>query len=247
MTTVALDADQPEKPPVFVSPLCHTVLAHILNQPVLFSVRNPRDVIQRKHMAGAFNEPDELAIIARHFPIGGRFLDIGANVGNHTLYVAGFLHACRIVCIEPNPAAHELLEANVRLNGLEGVVDLGHLGIGLSDRQDHNISVVAPARNLGAGRLVSGDGSIRVERGDRLLEGKEFDFIKIDVEGMELAVLEGLSGLLEKCRPKMFIEVDNRNASGFQKWLVSADYDVREEFRRYRANCNYLVAPKARP
>ena len=230
---------------VFVAPLAHVVRATIHGEPVFFTVNNPRDTIQKCHVDGTFYEPEELAIIARHFPIGGTFLDIGANVGNHTLYVAKFLRASRIVCFEPNPPAISLLESKVWLNGLTRIVDGNYLGIGLSDRVQENVAMKYSRRNLGGGRIVQDEGSIRLERADTLLAGQKFDLIKIDVEGMELDVLAGLSGLLATHRPKMFIEVDNVNAAGFQAWLAEAGYQVLEEFRRYSVNNNFLVAPRS--
>jgi FkbM family methyltransferase len=221
------------------------VRSTIHGETVFFTVNNPRDTIQRCHVDGTFYEPEELAIIARHFPIGGTFLDIGANVGNHTLYVAKFLRASRIVCFEPNPPAIALLESNVWLNGLARIVDGSYLGIGLSDHAQENVAMRYGRGNLGGGRIVQEVGSIRLERADFLLAGQRFDFIKIDVEGMELAVLAGMSGLLATHRPRMFIEVDNGNAAGFQTWLEEAGYQVLEEFRRYKVNSNFLVAPRS--
>ncbi len=229
---------------MFISPLGHVVRTTVLREPVFFTINNPRDVIQKHHLQGSFYEPEELAIIARHFPLGGSFLDIGANIGNHTLYVGKFLHASRIVCIEPNPPAIVVLESNVWLNGLTRVVDGSYLGIGLSDKPQANVAMKYNDSNLGAGRVVPGDGNIRLERADSLLAGQRFDFIKIDVEGMEIEVLSGLSGLLSQHRPKMFVEVDNANAARFEGWLGDAGYHVLETFKRYRVNTNYLVAPK---
>lgn len=230
---------------LFISPQGHVVRTTILREPILFTVNNADDAIQKHHLRGEFYEPEELAIIARHFPIGGHFLDIGANIGNHTLYVGKFLHASRIVCIEPNPPAIALLESNVWLNGLTRIVDGNYLGTGLSDTAQENVAMRYHHSNLGAGRVVPGEGEIRLERADVLLAGQRFDLVKIDVEGMELAVLAGMSGLLAEHRPKMFIEVDNANADGFTAWLAEAGYEVLEEFKRYRVNTNYLVAPKA--
>lgn len=228
---------------VFVGPVARVIVAPVLGQRIYFSVTNPGDVIQKHHMQGEFYEPEELAIIARHFPIGGRFLDIGTNIGNHTLYVAKFLHASRVVCFEPNPDAIALLQSNVALNGIGDRVDLRHLGIGLSDHIAENLGMKVPGRNLGAGRMVEGSGSLRLERADALLAGQSFDLIKIDVEGMELQVLGGMSGLLAKAKPKMFIEVDNDNADGFAAWVEANGYRVLESFRRYRANINHLIGP----
>ncbi|TAG11758.1 MAG: FkbM family methyltransferase [Rhodobacterales bacterium] len=229
---------------MFISPLGHVVRTNVLREPIFFTINNPRDVIQQHHLKGGFYEPEELAIIARHFPLGGSFLDIGANIGNHTLYVGKFLHASRIVCIEPNPPAIAVLESNVWLNGLTRIVDGNYLGIGLSDQPKANVAMQYDLRNLGGGRVVPGEGSIRLERADTLLAGQRFDFIKIDVEGMEMEVLSGMGGLLAQHRPKMFIEVDNANATRFDAWVEESGYQVLESFQRYHVNNNFLVAPK---
>jgi FkbM family methyltransferase len=228
---------------VFVSPMAQVVRTSVHGEPVFFTVVNRRDEIQKYHLTGAFYEPEELAIIARHFPIGGAFLDIGTNIGNHTLYVAKFLHAARIVCIEPNPAAIAVLESNIMLNGIQKIVDGQHLGIGLSDHASENASMRVPAKNLGGSRVIEGAGDIRLARADVLLAGQSFDLIKIDVEGMELMVLAGMEGLLKAQTPKMFVEVDNANADGFQAWVAKAGYQVIERFQRYPTNVNYLIGP----
>ena len=88
---------------------------------------------------------------------------------------------------------------------------------------------------------------IELRRGDAYLEaiGKHhgIDFVKIDVEGAELRVLEGLEQYTSKYRPTYFIEVDNKNAAGFQEWLTTANYRVVDQYHRYSVNINYLVAP----
>lgn len=229
---------------VFVTPPAQVVRSAHLGETVFFTVVNRRDEIQKHHLQGAFYEPEELAIIARHFPLGGRFLDIGTNIGNHTLYVAKFLRAQKIVCIEPNPAAIAVLQSNVALNGIDRVVDLSRLGIGLSDHASAHASMKVPPKNLGGSRVIEGEGDIRLERADALLAGERFDLVKIDVEGMELMVLSGMAGLLAQHRPKMFIEVDNRNAEGFDAWVAQAGYTVLERFQRYASNVNYLIGPQ---
>ena len=216
-------------------------------QAVSFFVTDPNDVIQAHHNRGRFYELEELAIIGRHFPPGGLFLDIGANVGNHTVFAVKFLHARDVVVIEPNPPAILVLEANVDLNGIRRSVDLSHIGLGLSD-EVAVATAVSDQGNLGATRLVSrqGDDGIRVLPGDDLFGGRRFDFIKIDVEGMELRVLNGLRQTVANSRPAMFIEVDDANAAAFAAFLDEVDYRVAERFRRYANNENYLVEPVER-
>ena len=69
----------------------------------------PRDPIQRKHRKGVFYEKAELEQIKQHLPLRGTFVDIGANIGNHSLFVAAFMSPARIIPFEPNPDACKLL------------------------------------------------------------------------------------------------------------------------------------------
>lgn len=232
------------KETVFVSPLSRVVRSKINGEAIYFTVENPDDLIQGTHLRGAFYEEDELDIIKRYFPIGGRFCDIGANVGNHTLFLAKFLHARSVMVVEPNPAAIPLLRSNIMLNGLKDVVDVSYLGYGLSDKKAAGAAILTQNRdNLGFSKIIETGGSVPLMTGDDALAGQPFDLIKIDVEGMELKVLEGLKGHLRDHPTPMFIEVDNENIAPFHRWMERAGYEARDEFRRYEANTNYLVVP----
>ena len=232
----------------YVSPVAHVVRAEHLGQTIFFTVPNPKDEIQQYHFRGEFYEREELEIMARHLPVGGTYCDIGANVGNHAIFVAKFLHAARLVLIEPNPPAIETLESNLFLNGIEGLCDRRHLGIGLSDGAHDSASMRTPGRNLGAARIrevgAEGEGEIVLATGDSLLEAEAFDLIKIDVEGHEMKVLSGLAGTIRTTRPKIFIEVDGENDDAFQAWVDEMNYEVLETFQRYPRNQNYMVGPK---
>ena len=243
--TVAANTARMEDYGVYLTPARARVVRFThQNEPVFFAVFNPKDVIQREHVAGQFYEPEELEIIASAFPKGGRFLDIGTNVGNHSVYVAKFLGASRVVMIEPNPVAITLLEANIFLNGLQDICDRSKLGYGLSDGQVETASIRSRKNNLGKANITEGDGDIPMKSGDELLGDEEFDLIKIDVEGLEMKVLEGLSGYLKRCPTKIFIEVDRANYEAFDAWVAANDYEVLDSFQRYAANNNFMIAPK---
>ena len=220
------------------------VEALVAGQALHFFVHNPADVIQRHHLAGEFYEAEELALIARHVTPATRFLDIGANVGNHVLYLCRVLGLQQLAVIEPNGLAIAILKLNLRLNGLEQVVDTSLLGYGLSDEAGRGDMVCHPD-NLGGARFAEGrDGPFEIRTGDALLAGREFDFVKIDTEGMEMKCLRGIEELVRRCRPTMFIEVDNENTAAFLDWCAAHSYVVREKFRRYTVNENYLVMPE---
>jgi hypothetical protein len=86
-------------------------------------------------------------------------------------------------------------------------------------------------------------GDLRVIAGDEALAQAKVDFIKIDVEGMEMQVLGGLAQTLARCRPVIFIEVDEANRAAFLAWVDANRYDIAATFRRYPVNENFLLKP----
>lgn len=223
-----------------------TVCSNIINgRLVNFFVRSPNDVIQAHHFSGQFYELEELAIISHYFESGSVFADIGANVGNHSVYVGCFLNPARIIPIEANPVAIPYLKMNIQLNNLSALVDDTKLGLGLSDHFGFAEAFTPVASNLGQTIMQVGqeNGTIPILLGDIVFEGKHVDFLKIDVESMEINVLKGLSKLIDRCRPKIFIEVDNINISAFEQWYQDNGYSVATRFQRYDSNENYMLTP----
>ncbi|MCV2883052.1 FkbM family methyltransferase [Actibacterium sp. XHP0104] len=221
-----------------------TTRASIDGRDVFFLSTHLNDVIQKEHQAGNFYEQEELQLIARHTTPGMAFCDIGANVGNHTIFFGLFLQPASIMCIEPNPEVLPALRANIFLNRLDDICDMSKLGLALGSHERQNASISFRARNTGASRISDGGGSIQICTGDALLAGDKIDFLKIDVEGMELEVLKGFSNTLERYAPKIFIEVQNENIAAVDEYLSAFNYTKVEEWRRYPQNINFLYAPR---
>jgi FkbM family methyltransferase len=213
---------------------------------VRFFVRNMVDDVQHFHLNGQFYESEALALMRQYLPRGGVFLDVGANVGNHALYMEKFGDAGEVICIEPNPDAITLLRINAALNSATRL-NLQHLGVGLAEAEGR-FAMNVPRNNLGAAQLVpSASGGIRTLPGDRLLGERAVDFIKIDVEGMELGVLRGLAGAIARSRPPIFVEVDHDNRAAFDAWRGENRYTVVKEMWRAPKNQNLLIAPDEAP
>ena len=103
----------------------------INGQSISFFVTNPHDAIMKYHYQGAFYEMEELEIISRHFTEGGTFVDIGANIGNHAIYISRFLKSSRIILFEPNQSAISVLKENLLLNRCTNI-DTRFLGLALA-------------------------------------------------------------------------------------------------------------------
>ncbi|MDT2019453.1 FkbM family methyltransferase [Methylocella sp. CPCC 101449] len=210
------------------------------SEEVCFFIQNKNDIIQKRHASGVFYEIEELSIIEKYFE-GGVFLDVGTNVGNHAIFAAKYLHPDEIILIEPNQEAIDILDINLRLNELKSKIRTDLLGIGLSEKAGKS-KVVSQTDNLGGARLVADEqGGIQLARGDDLLSGQRIDFIKLDVEGLEIAALNGLIMTIKRYAPKMFVEVDHRNRDLFLNFISELDYSVEETFKRYQYNENYMV------
>ena len=207
--------------------------------PVRFFVSDESDAIQQEHMAGRWYEEQELALIRTHYR-GGTFVDVGSNVGNHSLFAAIRLNA-PVIAFEPNPPAYQNCVYNFLLNGL-GDRAVVHR-IGLSDQE--GTAKVGPIayRNLGATKLVTGVGPLILKRGDDVLADDPVGFIKIDVEGMELSTLRGLEETIRKHGPVIMVEVDNANIDAFKHWLDQQAYEVVEKLPKWD-NANFIIRPR---
>lgn len=234
----------------FVSPQrSRVILSHRYDPPILFTINNKQDRIHMNHLKGRFYELNQLEVMQRYFPEGGTFMDVGANVGNHTLYMLLLGGAARVLPVEPNPKAISLLLSNVILNGLLERVELSTLGYGLDAEDADGLAIHAPRDNLGWVKLkpvgeAKGDGTeVQVRAGDGLVGDAHVDFIKIDVEGMEIGALKGLEQTILRCRPHLFVELELVNREEFFEMMATWRYEVAEEFEANKINQNLLLRP----
>jgi len=230
----AIDAGKPVRFPPFD-------VVHLPEYGLSVCLNLQRDPVQRSLRGGNFFEQEELELLKNYVKRGAHIIDIGANIGNHALFFATQLKAQRVVVIEPNPLALAPLVANVLVNQLTNVIDIGALGVGLSDRSESGFGMKRHDRNLGATKMFAGKGKLQVHAGDDLFADETPDFIKIDVEGMEMQVLAGLEATITAHRPLLLIEIDNENDEAFEAWRQTHKYDVVNTKKHYRKNCNYML------
>lgn len=203
-----------------------------------FFVANEQDSVQRYHYAGYFYEGEDLEVIRRHVGSNKICTDIGTNVGNHAIFFASVMQAKEVVVLEPNPVARAILEVNIALNpGLP--INTKLIEYALGDESGTGHVETRYEHNLGLGVLKPGEGTVKIARGDDLLDYSEF--LKIDVEGFEMKVLAGLPQLIAKHHPMIYIEVDNSNLEEFNSWIQTNNYRIIERVKRYEVNENFLI------
>lgn len=150
-------------------------------------------------------------------------LDIGANIGNHTLY---FFFECRIkkaYCFEPVSSTFDILTQNIKLNGLSDQVVLKNAAVGTE------IGKASIAHydetNTGATQIsLKEDGGIPVVSIDSLNIKDNIKLIKIDVEGFEIEVIKGCLQTIAENRPYIMIEIQEANFAIIESLLSQFDY-----------------------
>ena len=167
-------------------------------------------------------------VVSPYLRPGMTALDVGANLGTFTLFLAGAVGATgRVHAFEPVRASRRLLAANCALNGLDqveihgaavgaaaGFATVPELDLGLAG--NFGAAALGPA---GSGRTVA---MLAID--DLALEA--CDLIKADVEGHERDVLAGASRTVARFRPGLLL-LENEEPSlsaALIEALLALDY-----------------------
>lgn len=162
------------------------------------------------HLDGRY-EHEELEFLAEtvfpQLPNRSACLDLGANIGNHSLHFAE--HFDRVIAFEPHPRTFGLLKLNADL-----VANVVAINCGVSSAPGR-VTVSENRGNMGAssiGRQADAGGrevSFELRRVDdipEVLACGAISFVKIDVEGHELEALKGAAETLRRHQPVVAIE-----------------------------------------
>jgi FkbM family methyltransferase len=163
----------------------------------------PREVMNKAIFLYGTFEISETRLFQALLRPGMTFIDVGANIGYHTLIGGRMVGpAGAAYAFEPNAVVRERLAANVALNGLDNVKVDGRAMTRQSgtvrfyvSKVEHNdgVSSIIPGAALDGGHDVA---CVSLDDFSASLGGRRVDLLKIDVEGAELDVMEGGRRLL---------------------------------------------------
>ncbi len=200
-------------------------------------------------LQGGF-EPFTLREYARLVKAGDTVFDIGANIGAHTLPLASLVGAKgRVAAFEPTDYAFGKLKRNLSLNpGLETRVHAVQALLVAKAEESKpdgipsswSLDQPAPGENIhpvhkGTFNSLSGATPMRLDDWVAKQACERVDFLKIDVDGFEVDVLEGARETLSRFRPRIMMEFApyvfrerGRSFAELVALLAGAGYRARE-------------------
>ena len=186
-------------------------------------------------------ELDMLKDMQRRLSKGDSVLDIGANIGNHTLFLA-VVAQCKVTAFEPNEALCGPLLKSIELNRLANRVRVRPVALGKVKGEGHFTKLVP--ENMGAQSITVGKGGIPIATLDSYKFSQPIKAIKIDVEGMELDVLEGGIQRIQTDRPIIYVECQTeKEFRTIHDWFTKIDYGYWDTFN---ATPTHLFLPNER-
>lgn len=173
------------------------------------------------------------------------FIDVGANVGFTSHLMLGQVDS--IHSFEPHPQIFQSLLAKWQVHA-DPTWEIHQFGLGA---QEAELNYYEPASlNTGTGSFVAGltcNGDtpicLPIRQGDRVfadLERSNISLIKIDVEGFEPFVLQGLSETLKRDRPVILMETSTMT------WQILTDRDLSLQALVYPDAVAVEIQPRKR-
>ena len=204
----------------------------------------PHDPICREILANGFYEKELLEAMVKIVKKNGTVLDVGANIGNHSIFFSKHFH--KIIAFEPFERNCWILKANLKLNSIDNV-ELVEKGLGKEktllefsnlNQYETNKTLKNPANELSTNliEVISGDDALL-----KFKNIKDIVMIKIDVEGFERDTIIGLSKTIKTYQPIIFWEDFEKNkANDTRKILQNLGYSYFYHITKNRYKNKFL-------
>jgi FkbM family methyltransferase len=220
------------------------------------SITNRMEKWRWDQLVSRRKEPETLEWIEKSLSKDDVYFDIGANIGNYTVYAGKCHPGLRIFAFEPEPASFIQLSRNIILNDLTAVAFLTPL----SDQAEPNMLYMKNSFLGGAGQALHQFGRTVDQEGEEFrpaylfgihsstvdqLIGKDLvpppNFIKIDVDGIEDKVLGGMRSTLASEKLKgVLCEISGTEAKVEEVLRTFETNDFAIVRRPPNSNGNYI-------
>ena len=183
------------------------VVIDLSNRSNVMEITNFHEAQQRRIYFLERYELREIRLCEQVLKPGDIFVDIGANIGWFTLFASRLVgESGRVIAFEPSSQIYPQLQRTVELNHL---LNVKLEKIALSDEKGTAILSGYAEDNWGISSIVLDESSLDPSKTERVKTWRFSDYcqeaglefikmVKIDVEGAELKVLEGMDELLQK-------------------------------------------------
>ena len=171
-------------------------------------------------------EETELDVIMQMLPKKGNFIDIGANIGWHSLIIAKNFKKIKVYAFEPIKKTYKFLRQNIKLNSTKNIFTY-NFGFFNKDKKISFYTYKEGSGNSSIKNLSKRKNVIRQTAHVKIFDDfinknkLKVDFIKCDVEGAELFVFLGAKKILSKYKPIVFCEM-------LRKWSKKFEYHPNE-------------------
>lgn len=164
------------------------------------------DLIQKAILQHkTFYEHYLLLKVLKYIPKEAIIADVGANIGNHTVFFGKVCNAKMVFSFEPLNVAYKILQKNIEINELTDKVTAFNFAIGKKEGYMDLIKFFQA--NIGGSMFKTApNGNYKVCRLDDINFPK-LDFLKIDVEGSQDAVFFGAEMTIKKFAPIIWAEI----------------------------------------
>jgi len=178
------------------------------------------------HIGPVF-EPDMCRLFLSLIEKNHTVFDIGANIGCTSILFGQV--AREVISFEPSPTTFKYLESNINSSALTNV-KLHNVGLG---RENENLTLTFAPNNRSGGfvsnqtQASAGHNveNISIKNGDAYIKDTHVDFMKIDVEGFEMHVLQGLTNTIQKSKPIVVAELNHWCLNAFQRTSIPDYFD----------------------
>ena len=195
---------------------------------------------------------EEIEIIKQIVKPSDVVIEIGSNIGAHTVPIAQLVPEGFVYAFEPQNIIFENLCANISINSLTNCICEK---FALSDNKNENLcapnSNFLKPENFGGAVLEKSKNnfnySVSVETLDNKLSNlKSLKLLKMDIEGMELNALKGGKNLIKRTQPFLYLENDRgkENSKNLIEYLWSLDYKLYWHVPRMFQENNFFKSKK---